>query len=213
MSDHHSDDQELEQIKTWWKNYGNALLLGIALGLAILVGNKYWSQYKQERAESASAIYDGVLDDYRERAFDEVREAAATLKNNYAATPYAGLATLIVARVSFEEGKIEDARRQLEWVLDHATDGGTRHAARLRLARVLADAGKVDAALALLDVTDIAGFELDYHELRGDLIASQGNSQGARDAYRLALKHLDDLSPYRSILSMKLDALGPEPSQ
>ncbi len=213
MTDPHSDDQELEQLKTWWKTYGNALLLGIALGLSILGGNKYWSQYKQERAEAASAIYDGLVDNYREKAFDKLREASESLKGDYAATPYAGLAAMILARVSLEEGEIDDARRELQWTLDNATDDGTKHAARLRLARIVADANEVDAALSLLDVSDIAGFELDYHELRGDLTVLKGDKQAAREAYRMALKELDESSPYKSTLSMKLDALGPEASE
>ncbi len=213
MTDPYSDDQELEQLKTWWKTYGNALLLGIALGLSILMGNKYWSQYKQERAEAASAIYDGLVDNYREKAFDKLREASESLKGDYAATPYAGLAAMISARVNLEEGKIDDARRELQWTLDNATDDGTKHAARLRLARIVADANEVDAALSLLDVSDIAGFELDYHELRGDLTVLKGDKQAAREAYRMALKELDESSPYKSTLSMKLDALGPEASE
>lgn len=213
MTDPYSDDQELEQLKTWWKTYGNALLLGIALGLSILGGNKYWSQYKQERAEAASAIYDGLVDNYREKAFDKLREASESLKGDYAATPYAGLAAMILARVSLEEGEIDDARRELQWTLDNATDDGTKHAARLRLARIVADANEVDAALSLLDVSDIAGFELDYHELRGDLTVLKGDKQAAREAYRMALKELDESSPYKSTLSMKLDALGPVASE
>lgn len=213
MTDPYSDDQELEQLKTWWKTYGNALLLGIALGLSILVGNKYWSQHKQERAEAASAIYDGLVDNYREKAFDKLREASESLKGDYAATPYAGLAAMISARVNLVEGKIDDARRELQWTLDNATDDGTKHAARLRLARIVADANEVDAALFLLDVSDIAGFELDYHELRGDLTVLKGDKQAAREAYRMALKELDEFSSYKSTLSMKLDALGPEANE
>ncbi|MCZ6732215.1 MAG: tetratricopeptide repeat protein [Gammaproteobacteria bacterium] len=213
MTDPYSDDQELEQLKTWWKTYGNALLLGIALGLSILMGNKYWSQHKQERAEAASAIYDGLVDNYREKAFDKLREASESLKGDYAATPYAGLAAMISARVNLVEGKIDDARRELQWTLDNATDDGTKHAARLRLARIVADANEVDAALFLLDVSDIAGFELDYHELRGDLTVLKGDKQAAREAYRMALKELDEFSSYKSTLSMKLDALGPEANE
>lgn len=213
MTDPYSDDQELEKLKAWWKTYGNALLLGIALGLSILMGTKYWSHYKQERAEAASAIYDSLVNSYREKAFDQVREATDSLKRDYAATPYAGLAAMILARVSVEQGKNDDARRELQWTLDNATDGGAKHAARLRLARVLADAGEVDKALSLLDVNDIAGFELDYFELRGDLAVLKGNKQEAREAYRMALKELDEFSPYKSTLDMKLDALGPEASE
>ena len=177
------------------------------------MGNKYWSQYKQEQAEAASAIYDGLVDRYREKAFDKVREASESLKGDYATTPYAGLAAMILARVSLGEGKVDDARQELQWALDNATDDGTKHAARLRLARIVADADEVDVALSLLDVGDIVGFELDYHELRGDLTALKGDKQAAREAYRMALQALDEFSPYESTLSMKLDALGPETSE
>ncbi|MCH6583302.1 MAG: tetratricopeptide repeat protein, partial [Proteobacteria bacterium] len=102
---------------------------------------------------------------------------------------------------------------ELQWTLDNATDDGTKHAARLRLARIVADANDVDAALSLLDVSDIAGFELDYHELRGDLTVLKGDKQAAREAYRMALKELDEFSSYKSTLSMKLDALGPEANE
>lgn len=205
----YSDDEALDKLKAWWKTYGNALLLGIALGLAILFGHRYWSQYRQEQAEMASAIYDELLANHRQKKFDAVRESSAKLIDEYASTPYAGLAALIVARVNFEMENGEAGREQLKWAMEHATDGGTRQVARLRLARVLADAGEVDAALALLDTNDITGFESEYHELRGDLAALKGNRQEARNAYRQALTHLDELSIYRSIVSMKLDELGP----
>ena len=154
-----------------------------------------------------------MVDNYRDKAFDKVREASDSLKSDYSATPYAGLAAMILARVSLEEGKKDDARRELQWALDNATDDGIKHAARLRLARIVADAGEVDAALSLLGVSDIVGFELDYHELRGDLTAIKGDKQSARKAYRMALKELDEFSPYKSTLRMKLDALGPEASE
>lgn len=213
MSTPYDEQDELEKLKAWWKTYGNALLLGIALGLAMLFGYKYWSQYKQEQAETASAIYDNLLEDYRQEKFDAVKEASSRLIDEYASTPYAGLAAMIVARINFETEKAEAGREQLRWAMEHATDGGTRHVARLRLARVLADAGEVDSALALLEVNDIAGFELDYYELRGDLVALKGNKREARNAYQEALKHLDDLPQYRPILNMKLDDLGPEERQ
>lgn len=211
--DGHADDETLERLKAWWKTYGNALLLGIALGLAILFGHKYWSQYKQERAETASAIYEELLEHYRQKEFDAVREASGKLIDDYASTPYAGLAAMIVARIDLEGDKREAGREQLRWAMEHATDGATRQVARLRLARVLADANEIDPALALLDIDDTAGFELDYYELRGDLHETKGNKQAARNAYQQALKHVDDRSSYRPILNMKLDDLGPSESE
>ncbi len=209
MNGHDADDETLEQIKAWWKTYGNALLLGIALGLTILFGNKYWSQYKQQRAEDASAIYEHLREDYQQKKFDAVREAGNQLIEQYVSTPYAGLAAMIVARIDLESDKLESAQSQLRWAMEHATDSGTRHVARLRLARVLSDAGEIDAALALIDIDDVVGFELDYYELRGDLSLAKGNKQAARNAYQQAVQHIDDVASYRPILNMKLDDLQP----
>ncbi|MFQ5935812.1 MAG: YfgM family protein [Acidiferrobacterales bacterium] len=214
MADPYTEQDELEKIKQWWKTYGSALLTGIALGVAILFGNKYWTDYKQQRAEAGSALYDKLLEDYRKKAFDNVRTTGATLKEDYASTPYAGLAAMVLARISFDAKQNDDVRNQLQWAVDHATDTGTRHAARLRLAHMSAADGDVDAALSLVDIEDIAGFESDYEELRADLLAAKGDKQAAREAYRRAIERLDAASSsYLAILNMKLDDLGPETGQ
>ena len=74
------------------------------------------------------------------------------------------------------------------------------------------DSGNKDAALALLNVKDEGGFESEYEELRGDIYLAKGQRDEARAAYREALKHLTEGSPYARILNMKLDDLGPEQS-
>ena len=212
MSDPYTDHDELEKLKRWWKTYGNALLLGIALGLAILFGNRYWTSYQQQRAEAASALYGQLLEGYRKKELDGVRQVGDRLINEYGSTPYAGLGALMLARVSFDTQQPEQMRKHLRWAVDNATDPGTRHTARLRLGRVLAAAGELEAALALIDIQDIAGFESSYGELRGDVLAAKGDKQGAREAYRRAIEQLNDASGYLPVLNMKLDNLGPETS-
>ena len=141
-----------------------------------------------------------------------MRKSGEALMSEYPSTPYAGLAAMMLARVSFDAKQSEDVRRHLRWATEHATDPGTRHGARLRLGRVLAADGEIDAALALIDIQDTAGFESSYAELRGDLLAAKGDKQGARKAYRRAIEQLNDASGYLPILNMKLDNLGPEGS-
>ncbi|GMQ90605.1 MAG: tetratricopeptide repeat protein [Gammaproteobacteria bacterium] len=213
MSETYTEDQEVEKLKSWWKTYGNALLLGVALGVAILFGNKYWTAQKARRAEAASAVYDQLVTNFGKKAFDNVRQSGATLIDEYAGTPYAGLAAMILARVEFDEGKPEDARRQLQWVVDNATDEGARHAARLRLARLLINDNELDKTRALIEVEDIAGFEADYYELRGDIEAAMGNKSKARAEYEKARERLGDFSSYRVVLNMKIDDLGPDETQ
>jgi predicted negative regulator of RcsB-dependent stress response len=213
MSNPYADQEEVEKLKAWWRTYGTALLLGIVIGVGILYGNKYWQDYKRQRAEAASALYDRLLEDYNKKALADVRKAGTALMEEHRATPYAGLAAILLARVSLDAQQKEEMRRYLKWAVEHASDEGTRHAARLRLGRALVADGEVDTALTLIDIKDTAGFESDYQELRGDVLAAKGRKTEARQAYERALKYLDELSPYRPLLMMKLDDLGPELTQ
>jgi len=206
----YDEQEELEKLKAWWKNYGNALIFGVLLGAAVLVGFRYGTQAMEQRRQDASMLYNQLVLDMRSKKTDDARKAGESLINDYSATPYAGMAGLLLARLDFDAGDAKAARAHLQWVIDHAKDSATVNAARLRLARLLVGSGDKDAALALLNAKDQAGFEGEYEELRGDIYAAQGKRDEARTAYSEALKRLPPDSPYIPVLNMKLDDLGPE---
>ncbi|MBI3546105.1 MAG: tetratricopeptide repeat protein [Gammaproteobacteria bacterium] len=205
-----NEQEDLETLKSWWKNYGNATIFGVILGVAILVGFRYWSQHKEERLQSASVLYEQLLKEFRAQNVEAIRKTGESLVNDYSSTPYAGMAGLLLARLDYIVSDVAAATKHLQWVIDHAKDGATVHAARLRLARIYMDKGDKDKALALLNVTDQAGFEAEYAEAKGDIYLAQGKPNEARSAYRDALKNLPTASPYIPVLNMKLDDLGPE---
>jgi predicted negative regulator of RcsB-dependent stress response len=57
----YEEQHDVERFRAWWKNYGNALLAGIALGIALLYGNKYWQTHKEKERLAASELYLEVL--------------------------------------------------------------------------------------------------------------------------------------------------------
>ena len=205
----YDEQEELEKLKAWWKNYGTSLVIGVLLGAAVLVGFRYWTQHKELRLQDASVLYNQLVQDASGKKTEAAREVGETLVKDYSATPYAGMAGLLLARLDFDAGDAKSARTHLQWVIDHAKDPATVNTARLRLARLLVGGGDKDAALALLNSSDRSGFEGEYEELRGDIYAAQGKRDEARTAYREALKHLPADSPYLPVLNMKLDDLGP----
>lgn len=207
----YDEREDLEKLKTWWKNYGNSVIFGILLGASALIGIRYWQQHTEQRLQSASVLYNQMLQDFHGKP-GSARTSGEELIKDYASTPYAGMAGLMLARMDFDAGDAVSARKHLQWVLANAGDAATKHAARLRLARLYLDGGDKDAALALLNVKDQGGFESEYEELRGDIYLAKGQRAQARAAYREALKHLAEGSPYARILNMKLDDLGPEQS-
>jgi predicted negative regulator of RcsB-dependent stress response len=202
----YSDQEQAEKLAAWWKQYGMSVIIGVAIGLALLFGYRYWTQYQEQHRLEASALYEALVAQQRAKSGD----AAATVKKlmeNYAGTPYAGLAALHLARAQYEAGDRKAASASLEWALANGR-GATTHAARLRLARLRFEAGDLDAAEALLNVKRMEGFDAEYQELRGDLLRARSRPSEARDAYREAVRLTPAESAYRRILTMKLDDLG-----
>jgi len=135
----YTDHEELEKLKEWWKNYGTALLVGVVLGLGLLFGNKYWTRYQEDQRAAASALYAQMFKQTQAAKADQARTTGKKLIDEYGRTPYAGMAALMLARLSVEANDPAAARTHLQWAIDHATDAATIHAA------------------ALLDWTDRAG--------------------------------------------------------
>ena len=72
---------------------------------------------------------------------------ANLLKSNYRYTPYAALATLMIARNDIYQNQYDKAKIQLEWVMKHASTSSLKEIARLRYARILNQENKPSVAL------------------------------------------------------------------
>ena len=124
--DIHNPDDQLASLKAWWQQYGTALIAGVVIGLLLLGGLNYWKQYRAQRAEAASVLYEKLLDSLQQGRNDEAGKTAATLVADYAATPYAGKAALLAARLRFEEQDLAGARQQLEWAVENAREAAVQ---------------------------------------------------------------------------------------
>lgn len=207
----YTEQEELDRLKAWWKNYGGALIAGVVIGIAILVGQKYWSAYQERTRQEAAALYDEMVQQARAGNLDPARASGAKLIDEYKRTPYAGLAALLAAKLDVEKGDTAAAREHLEWAVAHATDTAVVHGARLRLGRVLLQAGDLERATEVVAIERMGGFESEYQELRGDIYAAQSKTADARAAYRAAIEATPAAAPYRRVLEMKIESLGPEP--
>ncbi|HWR87546.1 MAG TPA: tetratricopeptide repeat protein [Acidiferrobacterales bacterium] len=206
----YNPDDQLASLKHWWQQYGMALIAGVIIGLLLLAGGNYWRQYTIKRSEAASLLYDSLLADLQQGKSDAVSAAATKLMQDYDATPYAGKAALLMARLRFDAKDVAGMRTHLEWAMMNANEAPVQHSARLRLARLLFDQGESAAALALVNIKDTNGFISEYEEIRGDVLLSQGDRDAARRAYQTAIEKLPRTSSYLQALTMKRDNLGPE---
>jgi predicted negative regulator of RcsB-dependent stress response len=199
----YTDQEELEKLKEWGKNYGGALVVGVVLGLGLLFGNKYWTQYQEDQRAAASALYTQMFNQAQETKSDQARASGKRLIDDYARTPYAGMAALLLARLSVEANDQIAARTHLQWAIDQATDAGVAHVARLRLGQLHIANREYDAAAALVR-SDAPGFEAEFFELKGDAYVGLGKRDDARAAYNAALRELAGKPQARALVEMKL---------
>ncbi|GMQ91186.1 MAG: tetratricopeptide repeat protein [Gammaproteobacteria bacterium] len=204
----YTQQDEVDKLKTWWKSYGNSLVIGLLLGVGILFGNKYWDQNSAEQSAAASSLYEQLVTNIKNNNSKATKETSGKIISDYKSTPYAAMAALLMARVNFEKGDVASAQSQLQWAVDNATEDTLEHVARIRLARILLDQDKIKEASKLVlgvDDGDMAGYKAEYYEVIGDIYARQGNMVSARSAYQKAIDNTGKTSGYKSILSMKLD--------
>ena len=202
------EQEQLEELKSWWNEYGNLVILGATLAVLVVAGFQGWRYYRHSQSLAAVALYEQL--EQAERAGDrkKVRDIAGEIVARYGSTPYSAFAALSAARVSFEGGELAEAKSQLTWVVEHARRDEIRDIARLRLAGVLLDEKNYGEALKLVEAKPedtMAGL---YADLKGDILLAQGNNADARSAYQLALDRSEAGSPYRATLQLKLDSLG-----
>lgn len=211
------EQEQLDELKTWWKMYGN-LVTGILVAVALAVaGWQGWNWWQRQQAVKASAVYSSLQTAAMQRDAKRARELAGELIDKYSVTAYAGMGALLAAKVQVDAGDAQNARAQLAWAAENAKDPGLRDLARLRLATVMLDAKAYDDAMKQLAAEPGATFAPRFAELRGDVFAAQGKSAEARNAYDTAIAKFDALAKddetrqragYKEAVQAKRDSLG-----
>lgn len=203
---HYEDEAEVEQLRRWWRENRLALAGGLVLGLAGIFGWEAWQRSRTVTAETASRAFEDLKRVPMERQ-ERADELWRQLSGQYAGTPYATQAALLLASHAAARQDWAGAQAKLEWAREHGDDPGLEKVVTLRLARVLWQQDKADEALKLLDLPDGDAFAPLYAELRGDILFARGDRDGARAAYEKALQ-LGPAAAGRDGLQRKLDDLG-----
>ena len=95
---------------------------------------------------------------------------------------------LAAAQAALSAGDFAAAESRLKWVIDSSKRPEYETLARVRLAGVYFDAGKLDDALALLDAAKPEPRQLSLVlDRRGDVLAAKGDIEGARKCWQEVL--------------------------
>jgi len=210
MEFYESEEERVEALKKWWKDNSNSVFTGLAVGLAVLAGWNAWQRNQHQKSEEASGLYQQLLRAVDAQQAEPAIKLSERIIEQHQGTAYATYATLFEARLKVEAGDLAGAKKVLGDLLASTKDENIQHLARLRLGQVLLGLGEADAALKLLEPLkprDMAKYESQYEELKGDLYASQHRSSEALAAYSRA-KETGETAP---LLELKINNLAVEP--
>lgn len=208
MTDYLTEQEQIQQLKNWVKQYGMAVLIGIVIALTITSGWHYWQAYRNKILQHASAVYDEMITMRAQNNSNGAVIQAQKLLRNYAKTPYADMAAFMLAREAVLAKNYKEAIKQLQWVIGHTKNEPMREIARTRAARILITENKPDDAIALLAEVKDKSFKGLADEIRGDALLIKNDKTQARKAYELALQNLPNAEISRPILEMKFDNLA-----
>jgi len=217
VAEHLSDEEQLENLKRWWKENGLFTIAAVVLCIGGYFGWDNWKANQQQKMETASELYQQMMEvaivEPGQKANDTqhrlVNELATQLKEEYGSSQYARYGALLVAKLAVEKNDLDAAAEQLRWAIDDA-DEGLSLVIKLRLAKVEASRDNIDLAISMLNGVDAQTLSSAYAEARGDFYLMKGDKAAAYEAYKQASELATDIdSRVAPVLELKLNQVTP----
>jgi predicted negative regulator of RcsB-dependent stress response len=206
------EQEQLDSLKAFWKQYGNPITWLLIVLLGAYAGWNGWQYWQRDQGVKAGAMFDELERSVQAGDAERTARVFKDLQERYGRTVQAAQAGLLTARVQFDKGQLDAARGTLTWVAEQGGDEALRTVARLRLAGLLLEAKQPDEALKQLDGASAPGFEALVADRRGDVLLAKGDKAGAKAAYDIAFKGMEERQDYRRLVEAKLTALGAAPA-
>lgn len=183
MDDLLSEKEQIDQIRSWWSEYGGYVIGGLGLGIALLAGWNYYQDSKLNAQLEGSVLYEALTEHVMSGSLESAEAVASQLSTDYGQTSYAAQAQLAMARLYMDKNRDQDAADALSAAIASGAEE-VKLVARARLARVLLYQGKPQEVVDLLADQESVAFAPIYNELLGDAYHELGRIEDALAAYQ-----------------------------
>jgi predicted negative regulator of RcsB-dependent stress response len=208
MSDLYDTHEQGERVKSWLRENGSAIVMGLVLAFGLMFGFKQWQAWQTSKRQQASAEYQVLSSLISENNMDAAVTNYQVLKSDFPKSAYTPMAALMMAKARMSAGQTDLAIADLKFAMEHGQPEPLKVIARERLARLQLSQGNADEALKLIDgAPSSIGFEAQFAEIRGDVHAARGETDQAVENYQAALDALEEGVGNRDLLTMKIQAL------
>lgn len=206
------EQEQVDQLKHFWKQYGNLITWTLTLVLLAYAGWNGWNYWQRRQAVQAAAMFDEVTRVVEGKDAAKMERVFNDMKSQFSGHVLTQQAGLLVAQSLYAQDKAEAAQTALAWVSANASDDGLQSVARLRLAAVQLDRQQFDQALQTLNSVQSSRFLALASDRKGDVLVAQGKPQEAKTEYMQAYKTMPKDTEYRNLIEAKLNALGVDTS-
>ena len=202
------EQEQLDQIKAFWRKWGNAITWFLIVVLGSYAAYNGWQLWQKNRAQKAAAIYDQVTEAAGAGDLARLQRVLTDFRNEADGTLLLQHGELVLAKVAVDKGDLAIASAALNRVIADGTDEGLTAIAKLRLAGVFMQEAAWDKAKGLLGGTWAPEFEGLVADRLGDIALATSDTSAAIAAYQKAWSALGSDLPYRRLIEVKLNALG-----
>lgn len=207
MEAYTTEQEQIDKIKKWWDENGKAVVLGLVIGIGGLFGYRYWESARVAEGQNSSINYEHLLGVASSGTSDEATAAGDAIIAGYPKSTYARLSALVLAKLAVDSGDLTHAKERLQWVIDNSGDDKTKPIAQARMAQILLAEGNVEEADTLIGQINPIHTE-QFAELRGDILAAQGEPEKAREMYNKTLDLAQQRGITGAIVQLKIDNIN-----
>jgi predicted negative regulator of RcsB-dependent stress response len=200
-----TEEQQVESIKKFWSDNGNAIIAGLAIGFSGFIGLNYYNDHKLQQELNTSEAYQTMIEEGAENG-TEFEAAGNAFIAEYSASSYAMLTAIGLAKEAAEKQDWVKAETYLNTAIEKSVDDGIKAIVTERLARVQLQLEKYEQALVTLTPKLPASFDASVEEIKGDIYFKQGKKSLARNAYQASIDFATEGT--NPALQMKLDDLA-----
>ncbi len=208
MTEYLTEQEQIELLKSWIKQYSVVILAGVLIAAVAITGWRYWQQRQNKILTHASAVYDEMLTMRAQNDSTSTLVQAQKLFSHYPQTTYGQMAAFMLARDAVIKKDYPEAEKRLNWIIEHSKIDSIRQIARIRLARTLIAENKPQEAIKELQTVEDNSFNGLTDEVKGDAYLALNDTKMARQSYQQALDELPNADVIRPILRMKYDNLA-----
>lgn len=175
------EEQDLEQLKSWWQQNARVIIVTVVVVFAAVFGWRFWQNHQQEKILQASDQYEQII--YNQSNDNAQLDALVT---QYADTSYAVFALLDQAKSAVENQQFSAAENALKQATSQAKDDILLSISALRLAAVQYQLQQFDEALESLKLVKTDAWQSRKNLLTGDILLAKGDKEAARTSYQQA---------------------------